>query len=417
MRLILTAGLFALMVLDVHADNWPNWHGPHFNGKAEGKGYPTEWSESKNLAWKVALPGRGSSTPIVWDDHVFLTCGVDGKNTVLDYTLDGKERWRKIVGTERPGKHKKASGANSSCVTDGQLVFAYFKSGDVSCLDFLGKPVWNVNLQEKYGEDTLWWDLGTSPVLTKKHCVIAVMQTGGSYLVAFDKVTGAEAWKVDRNLEAPREAAQSYSTPIVTQHNGQEILIVLGADHVTAHRAENGAEIWRVGGLNPTQHEYFRSISSPALADGYVIAPYARGGSVSAIKLGGKGDVTSTNVVWQKKENGPDVPTPAVSDGKTYLLSDKGVVTCIDIKSGTEIWSGITEKNRQAYSSSPILADGKIYVTREDGKTFVLAQGSEFKVLAANEITPSQTVATLVFVNGRILLRSDTDLYCFANKP
>lgn len=417
MRLIFTACLIAVINFEIRADNWPNWHGAHFDGKAEGRGYPTEWSEKKNLAWKIELPGRGSSTPIVWDDHVFVTCGVDGKNTVLDYTLAGKERWRKTVGTERPGKHKKASGANSSCVTDGQLVFSYFKSGDVTCIDFQGKVIWNVNLQEKYGEDTLWWDLGTSPVLTKNYCVIAVMQTGGSYIVAFDKTTGAEAWKVDRNLDAPREAAQSYSTPIVTVQGGQETLIVLGADQVTAHRTDNGAEVWRVGGLNPTQHEFFRSISSPALADGYVIAPYGRGGTVSAIKLGGSGDVTSKNVVWRKEGDGPDVPTPAVAGDRTYILSDKGVVTCVDIKSGKKVWSGTTEKNRQAYSSSPILADGRIYVTREDGKTFVLEQGNDFKVIATNEINPNQTVATPVFVNGRILLRTDTELYCFANKP
>lgn len=416
MHRIFFAGLICLMSFDVQADNWPNWHGASFNGKAAGKGYPTEWSESKNLAWKIELPGRGSSTPVVWNDHIFLTCGIDGKNVVLDYTLEGKERWRETVGTERPGKHKKASGANSSCVTDGQAVYSYFKSGDVTCLDFQGKLVWNVNLQEKYGEDTLWWDLGTSPVLTNDFVVIAVMQTGGSYVVAFNKANGAEAWKVERNLDAPKEAAQSYSTPIVTHEGNHEILVVLGADHVTAHRTDNGAEIWRVGGLNPTKHEFFRSISSPALADGYVIAPYGRGGSVSAIELGGKGDVTSTKVVWRKEGDGPDVPTPAVSEGKAYILSDKGVVTCVDVKSGKKIWSGMTEKNRQAFSSSPIVADGKIYVTREDGKTFVLAQGNEFKIIASNEIPPSQTVATPVFVNSRILMRTDTDLYCFASQ-
>lgn len=398
------------------AGDWPNWRGPDFNGVAAGTGYPTEWSATKNVAWTVELPGRGSSTPVVWGDKLFLTCGIDGKNTVLAYNLQGKEVWRETIKQEKPGKNKKASGSNSSCVTDGKLVFAYFKSGDLAGLDLNGKARWQINLQEKFGEDTLWWDLGTSPVLTENHCVVAVMQTGGSYLVALDKATGNVAWKVDRNLDAPEEAAQSYSTPVVKHENGEEILVVLGADHVTAHRASNGDELWRVGGLNPTKHKYFRSIASPAVLDGMVIAPYARGDSVTAIKLGGRGDVTASHIAWKKQGNGPDVPTPAAADGKTYILSDKGTVTCIEVASGKVLWSGQTEKNRHGFSSSPVLADGKIYITREDGKSFVLAQGNEFKILAANELDGTQTVASPVFVNGQILLRTDTHLYCFAGK-
>ncbi len=170
-----------------------------------------------------------------------------------------------------------------------------------------------------------------------------------------------------------------------------------------------------MGGLNPTQHEYFRSIASPAVLDGIVIAPYARGNSITAIKLGGHGDVTKTHVAWTKDKDGPDVPTPAAADGKAYILSDKGILTCVEVASGKVIWSGQTEKHRNAYSSSPVLADGKIFVTREDGKTFVLSQGNEFKILAENELAGDQTVATPVFVNGKILLRTDDHLYCIAN--
>lgn len=398
------------------ADTWPNWRGPDYNGVAVGTGYPTTWSATENVAWKVELPGRGSSTPIVWGNHVFVTCGVDGKNTLLAYNLSGQELWRDPVGTERAGKNKKASGANSSCVTDGESVIAYFKSGDLYCADFAGKKRWQVNLQEKFGEDTLWWDLGTSPVLTQKYCVVAVMQTGGSYVAAFDKKSGDLAWKVDRNLDAPEEAAQSYSTPVVYRSNAEELLIILGADHVTAHRADTGAEVWRVGGLNPTQHKYFRSIASPAVLDGVVIAPYARGDLVTGIKLGGKGDVTTTHVAWKKQGNGPDVPSPAAANGRAFILNDKGVVTCVEVATGNVVWTGQTEKNRHGFSASPILADGKLYVTREDGKTFVLAQGPDFQILAANDLDGTQTVASPVFVNGRILLRTDTHLYCIAGK-
>lgn len=414
----LTAALFltAVMAVPAWAENWTSWRGSNRDGVAEGKLYPTRWSDTENVAWKKELPGRGSSTPIVWEGKIFLTCGIDGKNGILAYDVNGNELWRKLVGAIAPGKHAKASGCNSSCVTDGKSLFAYFKSGDLASLTLDGQIQWTVNLQEKFGKDTLWWDLGTSPVLTKDYCVVAVMQTGGSYIVAFHKKSGEVAWKVDRNLDAPEEANQSYTTPIVTTENGQEVLILVGADHVTAHRTTDGQEIWRVGGLNPTHNGYFRSIASPAVIDGMVVAPYARGETVTGIKMGGKGDVTATHVVWTKKGDGPDVPTPAVADGKAYILSDKGVLTCIDVKSGKPLWSGRTKNNRHGFSSSPVLADGKIYLTREDGATFVLAQGNEFKILAENELDGTQTVASPVFVNHSILLRTDTHLYLIAMK-
>ncbi len=415
MRLLASVCLIAALASPLLAGDWPNWRGPGYNGVASGTGYPTEWSATKNVAWKVELPGKGSSTPIVWGKHIFLTSGAEGKNALLAFSRDGKQQWQVVIGSEKPGKNKKASGSNPSCVTDGEHVFAYFKSGDLACVDFSGQIIWQTNIQSKFGEDTLWWDLGTSPVLTKAHCVVTVMQTGPSYLVAFEKTTGKVAWKEDRNLNAPEEAAQSYSTPVVLNDNGKETLVVLGADHATAHDATNGKELWRVGGLNPTGHKYFRSIASAVVHNGVVVVPYARAETVTAIKLGGSGDVTASHVAWTKKGNGSDVPTPAAADGKVYVLHDRGTLTCLDIATGKEIWSGQTEKNRAGFSSSPTLADGKIYITREDGKTFVLAQGDEFKVLAANELDETQTVATPVFVDGKILIRTDTHLYCIGN--
>ena len=421
MRIAFSFGLCSLTLCiacasSLLAGDWSNWRGPNQDGVASGKGYPTEWSAEKNVAWKIELPGRGSSTPAVSGDRIFLTSGADGKNALLAFDRSGKEVWRVLVETERAGKNKKASGSNPSCVTDGKHVYAYFKSGDLACVDFAGKIVWQTNLQKEYGEDTLWWDLGTSPVLTKAHCVVAVMQTGPSYLVALDKVTGKLAWKADRNLGAPEEAAQSYSTPVVLNDNGKETLVVLGADHVTAHDGASGKEMWRVGGLNPDGERYFRSIASAVVMNGIVVAPYARGKLITAIRLGGSGDVTASHVAWKTTELGTDVPTPAAADGKVYVLVDRGVLACLDVTTGKTLWSGQVEKHRLSFSSSPILADGKIYITREDGKTFVLAQGPEFKVLAENELDGSQAVATPVFVDGHIYIRTDTHLFCIGSK-
>lgn len=238
------------------------------------------------------------------------------------------------------------------------------------------------------------------------------MQTGPSYLVALDKLTGKEAWKHDRNLDAPEEAAQSYSTPIVTMQDGTETLVVLGADHVTAHRAEDGNELWRVGGLNPTQHKYFRSISSPVISGDLVIAPYARGKSLTAIRMGGSGDVTKSHIAWFKDDGtSADVPTPASKDGRAYICTDSGKVACLDAATGKEHWNGVLPKSRHKYSASPIVGGGHIYLVREDGTTFVLKLGDKFELAATNKLNEF-AVATPVLTNGRILLRTNKFLYC-----
>lgn len=397
------------------AEEWPNWRGPGQNGVASQKPFPLQWSKTENVAWVVDLPGKGASTPIVARGDVILTSGQDGKNLALAYTAKGELKWSRPIGEEREGKHAKATGSNPSPVTDGQSIFVYFKSGDLAALDFEGKILWQLNLQKEYGEDTLWWDLGTSPVLTRQHVIVAVMQTGPSYLVAVDKKTGKPAWKHDRDLNAPSEAAQSYSTPLVLTQGESETLVVLGADHVTAHDAKTGNEIWRVGGLNPTEQKFFRSISSPVVCGDVVVSPYARGSTLTGIKLGGKGDVTRQNVAWFRDKLGADVPTPAAVDGKVYLCTDRGEVHCLDGQTGETLWSGAVEKNRNAFSASPVLAGGRIYITREDGTTFVLAQGDAFEQLAMNELEGEFVVATPVFVDGRIYIRTRERLYAIGD--
>lgn len=396
-------------------DNWPQWRGPTQTGAAAGESYPTRWSDEENVAWHVELPGAGSSTPIVWEDHVVVTCAGE-ENLVVCYSRDGKQQWQAAVGSPRRGKHKKATGANPSAVTDGKHVYAYFKSGDLACLDWDGKVVWQHNLQDMFGEDTLWWDLGTSPVLTHAHVVVACMQSGPSYVAAFDKAKGKLDWKVDRTLNANSESNQSYSTPMVVDNaDGSQTLVILGADHVTAHRAKDGKELWRVGGLNPTGHQYFRSIASPVVADGIVLAPYARGKNLTAIRMGGTGDVTDTHVAW-RHEISPDVPTPAVADGKVYMCTDRGAVHCYDLKTGEALWTAQAPRTGgSSYSASPVVAGNQLYLTREDGLTAVLTFGPEgVSEVAENRLVREMTVATPVLVDSRIYLRSLTHLTCIA---
>ena len=408
-RTIFSMTLIVLTAVSAESANWPNWRGPTGNGVAAGKGYPVKWSTTENVVWKVALPGAGSSTPVVWKNRIFLTCPDAGRNAVMCFDRSGKKLWATPIGDEKAGKHKMGSGTNPSVATDGKHVFVYFKSGDFAALDFKGKVVWRKNLQKMYGNDTLWWDLGTSPVLTKECVVVACMHTGPSYVAAFDKDSGDLVWKHDRNLGAPVEAAQSYTTPIVTTEGDRQIIIVLGADHVTAHDAIDGNELWRVGGLNPTGNKYYRSIASPNLADGILIAPYDRGGSVRGIRLGGSGDVTKSHVIW-KQNVGADVATPIAVNGKVYVCSDRGSVTSLDIESGEKLATFTAKRNRGKYYASPILANGAIYTTREDGTIFVVGQ-KDLSLISVNKMG-ELTAASPVFVDGQILIRTDQHLYC-----
>jgi len=419
--------IFALLVAALAplsptgAENWPNWRGPALDGVAAGTGFATTWSPEAHVAWKVTLPGLGASTPAVWGDAIVLTCAIDGNDAAICFDRSGKERWRRSLGPEKPGKHAKATGCNPSPVTDGKHVWVYFKSGELAALDLAtGAVAWRENLQERFGADTLWWDLGTSPVLTKDAVVVAVMQTGPSYLAAFGRTDGKLLWKHDRNLDAPEEAAQSYSTPLVVKGDEKfgepaEVMFVLGADHVTAHAAADGRELWRVGGLNPAGEKYFRSIASPVVAGDLVIAPYARGSTLTAVKRGGKGDVTKSHVAWARKDLGADVPTPACQDGKVVVCTDQGKVACLDAPTGKTLWEGELPKNRHAYSASPVLLDGKILVTREDGQSALLAGPAagvgRFEVVGEGSVG-EMTVATPVCVDGRIFLRTHDSLWC-----
>lgn len=390
-------------------DNWPDWRGPELNSVVKGD-YAIEWGEEKNIVWKVKVPGWGTSTPAIWEDSIFLTCA-DTKNLLLCLNRAGKEQWKVEFGDPPRNRNRKASAANPSPVTDGAHVFAYFKNGDVACVDMKGKKVWSVNLQEKYGRVNMNWDLGTSPVLTEKFVLFAVMHQGPSFLVALNKTDGKVAWKQDRDLGAPSESQDSYTTPLVLKKDDVETVVVLGADHVTAHNAADGKELWRAGNLNPNGRRNFRSISSPVIAGDLVLAPYARGETLTAVQMGGSGDVTKSHVKWTAERAAADVPTPIAVGDKVYCCTDRGDVHCVDIKSGDIVWSERLPRNRYVYSSSPVYVDGRIYATREDGTTFVLKVGEKPELVATNELQEN-TYATPAFADGKIYLRTSEYLFC-----
>tara|TARA_R110002049_G_scaffold2750_4_gene22013 strand:- start:204284 stop:205645 length:1362 start_codon:yes stop_codon:yes gene_type:complete len=414
---------------------WPQWRGERQNGFAGDDAFPKQWNESDDgqstsgVRWKITLPGRGGSTPVVSGSLAFLTAGIGsdtdqqvfGDNTLMAIRVpDGEVAWTVKLGSDRSNKHKKGSGSNPSPVTDGKHVFAYFRSGDLACVDTEGNVVWHTNLQEEYGEDTLWWDLGTSPLLTENAVIVAVMQTGPSYLVAYDKKSGERLWKVDRNLDAPEEAAQSYQTPLNVTVDGRDAIAVMGADHLTIHDASDGRELGRLGGFNPTQHQYFRSIASPVAKGNIIVCPYARGDTTTAVHMdqliAGKG---KDAIAWFREGLGSDVPTPAEHEGRVYIVGDgktaRGVITCVDLETGKTIWETQLPKSRISFSSSPMVAGNHLYVTNEQAVTYVIGplDASEPGVVATNKLSDEEpyTVSSLVPVEGGFLLRTRHSLY------
>lgn len=394
------------------ATNWPQWRGPTGDSVASEGAYPTKFSASEGVLWKLPLPGVGSSTPAVWEDRIFLTCGIEGQDGVLACDWDGKILWQKTLGPERAGKHKNGSGSNPSPITDGKQVVVYYKSGTLASFTLDGALNWQTNLQERYGADTLWWDLGTSPVFVGDRIVVAVMQEEASYVVALNSADGSEAWKVDRTFPVQKETGQSYTTPYLTEIDGKETLVIWGADRLTGHDPQTGSTLWTCGGFNPEDKPMWRVIASPAFTDGIAVVPYGRTKFVAAVKLGGSGDITKTARLWEREGLGSDCPSPVGRNGKVYLLSDRGQINCLEASTGRDLWGDAIPRASANYYSSPILAGDLLYCAREDGVVAVVkVSDSGMETVAQNEMG-ERLVGAPVPVRERLLLRGAEHLYC-----
>ncbi len=237
------------------------------------------------------------------------------------------------------------------------------------------------------------------------------MHHGNSYVIAFDKLNGNVHWRVSRDYPTPDEGDHSYATPIVYQEHGAQALLVLGGEHLTAHDASDGKIIWSCGGFNPEAKTNWVAIASPVIAGDIAIVPYGRGSRLHGIKLGGSDDVTTTNRIWERKDTGSFVPTPAEYQGRVYLLHDRGEVECIDPASGKTIWSGKFPKSSASYYSSPTVANELLYATREDGAVLVGRVDNQFEFIAQNDMG-ERLIASPVPVSDRLFIRGESHLFC-----
>jgi outer membrane protein assembly factor BamB len=406
--LCLAAILVLPAVPQVLADDWPSWRGPNGNGSTATGNYPTAWN-IESVSWKFTLPGKGSSTPILWHDRIYLTTPSERQDAVLALDLQGKQMWLTRLGIQSPPKQRILS---SGC----KGIFVYFRSGRLSALELDGSVRWTVDLSAKFGPERLYWDSGTSPVLTDDCVILTRLHQGDSWIAAFDKATGTLRWQQKRNYDVPSENDNGYTTPVFFQYQGRPAFLIWGAEHLTAHSASDGSVLWTCGQFNPEGKMNWPTIASPVICGNLAIVPVGRDdrpnqGHVQAIRLDGTGDVTGTHRVWKRDDVGVFVSSLAEYQGRVYLLRPRGNLVCLDPASGSTIWSESLPRTNANFYASPVIANGVLYAAREDGVVFAVRVQDKFELLSENPMH-ERIIASPAIANGRLLLRGDEHLFC-----
>ena len=423
----------AILVSGTMFANWPQWRGPRSNGTAPGaKNLPVEWTHEKNVLWRAKLPSWSAATPAIWEKTIFLLSaeegfvhlgqrGTPGKNPDKIFLIalnraDGSVKFRKEIDSGNQ-LFRKQNSASPSPITDGKNVWVMTGNGKLACFTFDGNEVWKRDIQADYGRFGLNHGYASTPLLHGDRLYVQVlhgMKTDDpSYVFAVDKNTGKSIWKVERPTDAKSESPDNYATPQIVKVAAGEQLVISGADYVTGHDLNSGKELWRLGGFNPTDNPANRTIASSVVIDSHVFTTSTRGRPFIGFRAGGSGNITGKNELWTNNL-GADVPTPATDGKYIYVLNDIGIIHCLDAISGKPIYEG-QRIEHGTYSSSPLLADGKLYFVSEDGTTTVVQAGPTFKILGVNKLD-SHTLASPVAVDNQLFIRTDEYLYCLQQK-
>lgn len=440
--LILTLGicLVALIALDIPASraaaaidaNWPQWRGPESTGVSPEKNLPVEWSSTKNIKWKTPLPGRGHSSPIVWGNKVFLTTAIEGevvpgakapthmsdgevfkhpdsvgsdhKHTFKVFCIDketGKLVWERTAyeGTPYDDRHRKGSFASSTPATDGRNVYAFFGSEGLYAYDMNGKLIWKADLG-KLG--TVGMGTGTSPVLYENLVILQCDEEEGkaSFIVGLDKKSGKEMWRTPRKVQA------SWATPILVRTAKRTELIASGNEAVISYDPATGKELWRSKGVESN------AIPTPVAASDtvFVVAGFPVKIAM-AIRLGGAGQLADSSILWKYAKGTAYVPSPILYGDYLYLTTDRGILTCIEAKTGKVVYEGGRVPIPATFTASPVAFDGKILLTSEDGDTFIVKAGPQHEVIRTNSLD-EPVYASPALADGKIFIRGEKNLYC-----
>lgn len=382
---------------------WPFWRGPSMQGLVQGTGYPSTWSDSENVLWRVEVPGRGHSSPIVWADRIFLTtAAADGSSrSVLCFRrADGKLLWERTVpGAPAERLYPKNSYASSSPTTDGRLVYAYFGNAGVVAVDFSGTIVWHV----AFGPVSLYHGPGGSPVLYKDRLILYQEQrlmeraatTAPGFMVALDARTGRELWRQTRTPQP------GWGTPLPIRAGDRDEIIVSSSRRIEGVDPATGNLLWYSTGNT------FEVIPMPVAGHGFVYCSSGRAGPTFAVRPGGSGDVTASHVAWSTPKGSSFVPSPLLLGDYLYTVNDMvSVVTCHHAKTGEVVGQlRLGEAKREGFSASPVAVEGRIYFTNDEGETFVLNPAPDFRLLHVNRIG-EQTLASPALVDGRWYIRT-----------
>ena len=410
------ASVLILGVSPLTAEDWPQWRGPTLNGVSSEKNLPVRWTTTENVTWKLAVPERSGSTPIVWGDHVFLNVG-EGSSLAL-WAVDrasGAVRWKRPLGNGNRRMMKQQM-SSPSPVTDGRSVWVMTGTGVLKSFDFAGKELWSRDIQTDYGRFGLQWGYASSPLLFEDSLYVQVLHgmhtDDPSYLLRIDKATGKTIWRVLRMTRARFESPDAYTTPALLRHGNSTEIVITGGDVVTGHDPATGQELWRADGLNPDNDGSYRIVASPVVHGDLLFAP-SRERPLLALKPGGRGDVTRSHVLWSFN-NGPDVPTPVTDGTYLYSINDRGILYCLDARTGKVVY-GPQRLRNATYSGSAVLADGKIYITDEDGVTSVIRSGPKFELLSENDLG-DYTLSSPAVSDGQIFVRTASFMYAIGRR-
>jgi outer membrane protein assembly factor BamB len=407
-RIVLLAALALGSAVSVRAEDWPEYRGPTGQGLYAGKGLPVEWSTTKNVVWKVPIPGKGWSSPIVQSGRIYLTTADPGdvkkveEQSLKALCLDaktGQMQWQTEVfkqNAKAPRVHGKNSHASPSPLTDGRRLWVHFGHQGTACLDLKGKVLWR-NTEVRYSPVH---GNGGTPIRVDDRLVFAVDGGDKQFVVALNADTGKVAWKTDRKSQAAKKFA--FGTPLLIEVDGKPQIVSPAADAVMAYDPKTGNELWRV------RYDGYSVIPRPVFGLGMLFLSTSYDSpSLLAIRPDGVGDVTTSHLAWSKTKAAPHTPSPLLVGDELYTVSDGGIATCYDARTGKVHWQ---DRVPGHYSASPFYGDGKVYVQSEEGDATVLRAGKTFEVLAQNKMG-ERTFASYAAADGALYLRTETQLY------
>jgi outer membrane protein assembly factor BamB len=433
--------LFLSLLSAASAENWPQWRGPSSSGISASSDLPVRWSVDENIKWKASLGGLGVSSPIVWEDRIFVTSqkgrvplkggmypqlarddqdlarkenpiggqspktgGEAGEVYLIVEAFqrsDGKRLWEYSTQAtgEFPELHEKHNLATPTPATDGKLVYAWFGTGQVTALDMNGQVAWTRHIGKEYAPFTTNWGHGSSLMLYKDLLYLLCDHSGDSFLLALDKSTGKERWKADRG-----KGKISHATPLAIDTPKGEQLIINSSERIDAYDPSTGAPLWHAGSRRQTP------VPSPVFHNGLIyLSRGYRNSDFLAIRPGEQGDVTAdSNILWRSSGGASYVPSILYYEGLLYVTNEVGIMTCADAADGKTVWR---QRLGGIFFASPVAGDGKVYMVGETGETFVLKAGREPVILSQNNLN-ERIIASPAVSNGHLFLRSDGTLFC-----